>query len=218
MENKKVIDKIRKLMALAENNPEENEAIAAALKAQKLMAEHGIELVDVKDAPDESPEIIEARYDFNSGGHNMSKWKWRLAGIVAQNFRCKIYAVGREAIVFYGLESDVTIAQEVFVSLYKIGNRLANRLYYSYKKEGRSTRGVMNDYLIGFTDGVGSALGKQCKALMIVTPKEVEEGWELMSAHMRTMRNTLSSRGDLEARAKGRADGASYASQKQLNA
>ena len=218
MENKKIIDKIRKLMALAGNNPEEHEAIAAALKAQKLMAEHGIQLADVEDDSSESPEIIEARYDFTSGGHSMSKWKWKLASIVAENFRCKIYVIDRKAIVFYGLESDAKIAQEVFVNLYKIGNRLANRLYYRYKKEGRSTKGIMNDYLIGFTDGVGNALGKQCRALMIVTPKEVEEGWELRSAHMGTMRNRLSCGGDAEARAKGKADGESYASQKQLKA
>ena len=44
MEDKKqIIEKIKKIMALSENNPNQNEAIAAALKAQKLMAKFHIE-------------------------------------------------------------------------------------------------------------------------------------------------------------------------------
>lgn len=39
----KIIKKIEKLFALAGNNPNEKEAEAALLKAQKLMAEYGIE-------------------------------------------------------------------------------------------------------------------------------------------------------------------------------
>ena len=38
----KILEKIEKLLALAGNNPSENEAISAALKAQELMAKYKI--------------------------------------------------------------------------------------------------------------------------------------------------------------------------------
>lgn len=40
----KILNKIKNLLDLANNNPNENEAIAAALKAQELMAKYNIEL------------------------------------------------------------------------------------------------------------------------------------------------------------------------------
>ena len=44
----KILKKIENLLALAGNNPSENEAIAAALKAQELMAKYNIELADIE--------------------------------------------------------------------------------------------------------------------------------------------------------------------------
>jgi len=54
--NNSVVDKIQKLLRLAsENNPSTEEAAAALAKAQQLMMEHDLELLDVeeKPAPDE---------------------------------------------------------------------------------------------------------------------------------------------------------------------
>lgn len=43
----RLLDKIRKLLALAGNNPSEHEAASALARAQQLMAEHGLDTVDV---------------------------------------------------------------------------------------------------------------------------------------------------------------------------
>ena len=43
MSRDSIISKIRKLIELSNNNPSKEEAISAALKAQKLMADYGIE-------------------------------------------------------------------------------------------------------------------------------------------------------------------------------
>lgn len=44
---KRLLEKVRKLLALAGNNPNEHEAAAALARAQQLMADHGLDDVDV---------------------------------------------------------------------------------------------------------------------------------------------------------------------------
>ena len=44
MTTEKIMEKIKKLLALANNNPSEDEAMAAALKAQEMMAKYNIVL------------------------------------------------------------------------------------------------------------------------------------------------------------------------------
>ena len=166
-----VTEKVRKLLELSNNNPNENEALAAALKAQRLMAEYDLTIEQVKNKP-ESREIIEAIYR-HTGKHEMKKWKYGLATIVGNNFRCKVFMYGRDEVVFYGYKEDAKIALQVFSYLYEAGNKLAVRYYNQCRKEGKYTKGVMNTYLAGFRKGISSVLEKQCKALMIITPQEV---------------------------------------------
>lgn len=43
----KIIEKIKNLMDLASNNPNQNEAMAAALKAQELMAKYNVHMTNL---------------------------------------------------------------------------------------------------------------------------------------------------------------------------
>lgn len=208
MENlEKMMEKIKNLLDLANNNPNENEALAAALKAQELMAKYHIEMTDISDENDE--EMYQAIYE-DSGKHEMKNWKIGLASIIAQNFCCKNYIMQygrRKNVVFYGYKKDAKIALEVFKFLYECGNRFAVRYYNKYKKEGRDTKGVMNTYLIGFRDGIKEVLGKQCTALMIVTPKEVEESFAEMTKNFRHSHTTIRPSYDPRAYDQGKQDG-----------
>lgn len=177
--NEKILEKIKNLLDLANHNPNENEAIAAALKAQELMAKYDVELEQL-DEKAETREIVKEVYR-QTGKHEMKKWKWGLAGIIAKNFRCKYFALNKSDVVFYGYKEDAKIALQVFTYLYEIGNKFAVRKYNETKKQGLSTQGVMNTYLVGFRDGVRSVLEKQCTALMIVTPKEVTDSYEVIA-------------------------------------
>lgn len=201
----KILNKIKNLLDLANNNPNENEAIAAALKAQELMAKYNIEL-DQLDDKKETREIVEEIYH-QSDKHEMRKWKIGLADIIAQNFRCKVYFMNKKDVVFYGYKEDAKIALNVFTYLYEIGNKFAVRYYNKCKKEGEETRGVMNTYLVGFKDGVAEVLEKQCTALMIVTPKEVTESFEEMTSGWKTIKSTLRLSGDTSAYSNGKSDG-----------
>ena len=179
MTTEKIMEKIKKLLALANNNPSEDEAMAAALKAQEMMAKYNIVLDDLDDKP-ENHEIVKKIW-VQDGKHNVKKWKWNLAQIVAKNFRCKVYAISKTDICFYGYKEDAEIALQVFSFLYNVGNKFAIRHYNKCKKENLPTKGVMNTYLAGFRQGIADVLEKQCVALMIVTPKDVEENFSKIS-------------------------------------
>lgn len=210
----KILNKIKNLLDLANNNPNENEAIAAALKAQELMAKYNIEL-DQLDDKKETREIVKEIYH-QSDKHEMRKWKIGLADIIAQNFRCKVYFMNKKDVVFYGYKEDAKIALNVFTYLYEIGNKFAVRYYNKCKKEGKETRGVMNTYLVGFKDGVAEVLEKQCTALMIVTPKEVTESFEEMTSGWKTIKSTLRLSGDTSAYSNGKSDGRDMATARNI--
>ena len=202
----KILKKIENLLALAGNNPSENEAIAAALKAQELMAKYNIELADIKD---EKPKnnITEETYTPKANCHYVRKWRYTLAQIIAKNFCCKTYCINRDTIVFYGYEKDAKIAVEVFKFLFETGNKLANRYYLKCKKEGKNTKGVLNTYLVGFCDGIKEVLDKQCTALMIVVPKEVEEAYTEHSKGFKLIKNSLNVTSDDRAYNEGKTEG-----------
>ena len=198
-----VIEKVNKLLALAENEAAtENEAANAAMAAQKLMAKFNLEQADLQTNKKESKIMIKTF----AGGKGY-KWRYTLACIIARNFRVKTYIIGRDLVAFYGYEIDVDIALSTFGSLFKIGNKLALKVYYEYKHDGRDTKGAMNTYLTGFMKGIAEKLDEQCKALMIITPKEVNEKYAEYSKNFGTLDNTLRQSFDRELYERGRMDG-----------
>ena len=208
----KIIAKIRKLLEMTqENGASENEAMVAALKAQKLMAEYNINIADIE-TEDEHTTIVEE--SFNCG--NGDKWKYRLANIIASNFRCKTYFINKSHVVFYGYESDAKIALDVFKFLFNIGNKLADRCYYEYYKKGENTRGVKNTFLAGFCEGINDVLGKQCVALMIVTPKDVEDSFADKSKNWKNIQSRLRGSNDPRAFEKGRQEGRNTANARSI--
>lgn len=78
----KIIKKIEKLFALAGNNPNEKEAEAALLKAQKLMAEYGIEQSQLT-----GEKITYATVYSKVAPHRINN---TLAEVIAKSFSCKV--------------------------------------------------------------------------------------------------------------------------------
>lgn len=208
----KLLNKISNLLDLANNNPNEHEAASAALKAQELMAKYHIELADLSD--EESKEnMIKLPVVVDKG--NYLKWRYNLASAIADNFRCKVFSKDimtdnldwKPAMVFFGYESDAKIAAKTFSYLFKLGNKFADRYYNKCKSEGSLTRGVANYYLQGFVKGIRDALEKQSTALMIVTPKEVEDEFTEMCKMFRNVSCSISCTNDGRAYDEGRKDG-----------
>lgn len=209
-----IIKKIEKLLALAEKNPNENEAMAAALKAQELIAKYNVQMEQIGNNKPSQKIVAE----MHEGGKGY-KWRYALANIVARNFRCKTYVLGRDHVMFYGYENDAKAALATFSFLFKVGNKLAAKFYHEYKKQGHSTRGVLNRYLAGFCKGISEVLDEQCTALMIVTPKEVNEQFKEYSKNFGTISGALRSENhDPEVYNRGRREGKDVASSRHLNA
>ena len=212
MENEKILGKIKKLFALAENNPSENEAKEAALKAQQLLAKYHLDAAEVQNIDlDKLEEIEEVMVDIPA-----KKWKYTLAGIVAPNFRCKHFYFGKKKLIFYGHATDANIAAETFKYLFKVGNQLGNKLYYEAKCAYQETANVYNSCVLGFCAGVKQALGEQSKALMVITPEDVNEKFAERMAHARTMHTSAPRAYNGEAFERGRQVGYETMSQKKL--
>lgn len=199
--NEKIIEKIKKLFALSENNPNMEEAKNAALKAQKLLAQYNISSLDLERIKDET--INTSTYEVGNG----NKWKYRLGDIVGRNFRCKCFWYGRDTVAFYGYESDRLSAIETFKYLYKVGHNMAKRYESKYRKEHGSANGVFNAYIVGFCEGIGSVLDEQCQALMVVTPKEVEDNYKKMSMNFGTLNSSVKINRNDTIRHHGKIDG-----------
>lgn len=170
MDRNLIIEKIRKILALAENNPSEEEAVAAASKAQRLMAKYAIEENEVGEVITE--ENINYSECIISG--KVQKWRVQLALVLGKNFRCKVLMVHGN-VAFYGYDSDVKICSEVFKTLYSMGAKLSERAKRQWRDKYGTAKGVRNSFCLGFITGIKSALDKQCTALMIVVPQKVEE-------------------------------------------
>lgn len=214
MTKEKILNKIKNLLDLS-NSSNEHEAKAAALKAQELMVKYDIDsslIVDTNPYENEISHIICS----DDGKHTMKKWRILLAPVIANNFRCKIYYMDNN-VVFYGHKQDAEIAAEVFKFLYSTGNKLAVRFYNKYRKEGKSTKGIMNAYLQGFAKGVKEDLEKQCTALMIITPQEVTNSFEEMTKSWKTKNVTINHANDSEAYLTGKKEGKGVSSGRYLN-
>lgn len=180
MVNEQVIEKIKKCLALANNNPSEAEAQAALLQAQKLMAKYNVQVeMTEEEVLSYSQQMCVHRYD--------AAYRKPLAHVIADNFRCKYFLQGNR-IVFFGRDTDARIAKEAFEYAYefamKEGNRLENKAYAEYG----SARGVHSSYTAGFIAGLKQALEAQCTALMIVTPQDVKDEFADMSKNWGTAR------------------------------
>lgn len=177
MQNRdKIISKIQKLLALADNNPNEAECIAAALKAQKLISEYDVEDSELYDV--EEPLVEYFTYKFTR-----KIWRGYLAAIIADNFRCKSYIKTvrdfeddfklRNTCCFIGYKHDVQAALLVYDKCVEIGERLAKERFDYYKRIYGSAEGVKNTFLEGFCSGIREELSKQCYALALTTPEGV---------------------------------------------
>lgn len=199
MNNKEVIEKVKKILALAENNPNENEALAAALKAQKMMAKFHIQEEDLRD------EVTESTIDSIVAKHNgkTAKWRLSLALVIAANFRCRVYIQNGKDVCFMGYEEDAVICKEVFLSMYSIGEKLSNKLKREIRKSKGTATGVKNTFCCGFVDGIKSELEKQCTALVLIVPEEVNEAFEAKMSNVKRKKVSLKISNDSEVYNKG---------------
>ena len=96
MDNLKIIEKIKKLLRLSENNPNINEAMSAATMAQELMDRYRIDyelVVTGKESEKKEPiiDFYQSEGTFFSFVKNPTPWVQALMNVCADNNNCKVY-------------------------------------------------------------------------------------------------------------------------------
>ena len=203
MEDNKVLDKIKKLLALSKS-PNEHEARAAMLKAQELMAKYGMSV----------EESVETEVTYTSTiaeTFGNAAFRAPLGSIIAKNFRCEVF-LSAGSIAFYGHSEDVPICKEVFEYAYRTIKKLGTKRYNEAKKAGYETRGFYTQYQTAFLIALKNAFEKQCTALMIVTPTDVTENFSKMSENWGHKKMSMQNRGiNVRAYQQGTRDGKAFA-------
>jgi hypothetical protein len=159
-----ILRKVRKALALAGNNPSEQEAQTAMLMAQRIMAQYGLSIGDVEVHQDQHKRNVvhKAATEYRKNRW----WKKRLSAIIAENFRCYSYnnhRGGASQIRFIGLESDVALAIEVFNYACEAIQYHSTKYRQEMKNRGhyRDVNRMVNDYLNGYLSGLHQKFKEQ---------------------------------------------------------
>jgi hypothetical protein len=100
----KILERIKKLMRLGANNPEEKEAASAMRKAAELAEEFGLSISDIDTTTGKVSSVERAIVKTMSKSHNC--WSLPLAFVVSQCFECRVIQVS-DTLHFIGTPTDV---------------------------------------------------------------------------------------------------------------
>lgn len=177
----KVINKIEKLLALAGSN-NENEARAAMVKAQELMAKYEIDRERVQGKEQKERPVM----SFSAGPYK-DEWLNMVGCVIAENFRCRCVSVARRGagasfrIRFYGYEEDAEICINIFNYAVKVVRKRFVTLRAIYAEAGREFRkNEKMNYISGFCQGLDRNFAEQKQqsqsfALALVVPEAVND-------------------------------------------
>ena len=173
----KIEDRVLKLIRLAGQQDNENEAAVAFAHAQKLATIHGLDLHDLMDqnAEETVPEPREVDKIVKRKIENWDKavsWKTTIAGAVARANSCKIYLLrgrhgvkGFGGIVAYGQESDLAVVDYVYKAIVAECEKVARRAVKRYKEDpdldprwDDSPRMYGRNFRLGFADKIRSRM------------------------------------------------------------
>lgn len=168
METNPIIEKIKKLLALA-NSSNEHEAALAASHAQRLLSEHNLAMADIESSvkPDKADKV-EA-----TASKTLPKWVRHLSAGVCTAFDCQAIhhpAVGKMS--FIGVGADVQIAAYTFAYLDKTVRRLCSN-YVKYhindRLPNRQRELMRQSYYLGAVSTIITRLREQ-KVQTPITP------------------------------------------------
>lgn len=167
--DKKILERIKKLLAMAADVSSPNEAAIAADRAQKLMQQYNIEnaasiLVDLED--DTCVERFDTT-DFKVSSRrpptSIPTWASRLAVAVSRLYDCEVRAtssnVGNVQISFYGYRTDLIACQWTYQFLISQIRR--------FNKQARGvigSRSQLNDFREGLVTGIIENIRQMIKA------------------------------------------------------
>ena len=145
-----LLERIRKLRNLAHGSENKNEAAAAAAKAEKLIAEHGIAeaMLEVEPegiAPGAVGDPVEVM------GKRFYHWRSYLLSNLCELHGCAHAYTSQTKAVFFGRPTDVEIVKELFAWQVEEIEGLAER-------QGERPKRWLENYRLGCVRGIGDAM------------------------------------------------------------
>ena len=159
-EKEKLIEKIRKLMALS-HSPNEHEAALAAARAREILDKYDLSLTEVEVNEE---EIIEHRVD--TGTQNAPLWMGRLAVAVSRAFNCRVFKI-YGIMVFCGTKADTQVSDYTYMFLFRTVRRLCKEHKASLERSGIwdaqfkgrfGSRTYMQSYALGVVNSIDQKL------------------------------------------------------------
>lgn len=163
----KVIERIRKLLALAGNNDNAAERESALNKAHQLLLEYNLDMTQVADKIEE----VEA---FNrSMGFNPSPWIRTIVNSIAELYFCKFVwtRTGAKSFkaTFVGMRVDAEIAQMVSESILK-----------SVMREAHAHSRITGGSVASFKGGAAAKIYHRCRKLIDEAQLDKQPGTALV--------------------------------------
>lgn len=199
-DNKKIIKKVKGLLAIAKDEKNDEESQSAFILAQKLMiqydiAKHEVEEFEISSGFDEIDQESVTIYK------RLYWWERSLATIISKNFRVKNFlnskTIGKQKkrkIVFYGFGRDLELAKEMYILAYDVilyHSKQFIETYYDTNFEIRNrymTESIKTSYIRGFLNGLSARFDEQIAVLresyevLVLIPEEVEKSYAEMSS------------------------------------
>lgn len=187
--------KIEKLLAKTiENGCTVEEAASAAKMVQRLIKKYHVDLAEVGDEPEKADsERLDAK--------SVKKWEMRLVSAIARNMRCEVIisrryvatSVNRKSFVYIiGMDADRKAVISLYEKLRKICKVGMKKEQNYHKAMYGTSRGIADSYGFGFMQAIRSEMEKQAKALVLVTPKEVDDKVQELFPHARVTHTNVS--------------------------
>lgn len=197
MESAPIIEKIKKLLALA-NSGNEHEAALAAGHAQRLLSEHNLAMADIEAVrkPDKADRVK------TTVAKTLPKWLRHLSGGVSTAFDCQaIHHPATGKLTFIGVGADVQIAAYTFSYLDQTIRKLCSNYMKQHTAETTANRQrelMRQSYYLGVVSTITTRLREQKAATPVTSGALVllKEGLirQAMSeiANLRTMHSRKS--------------------------
>jgi len=158
--NDSILQKIKKLLALAGNNPNEAEASLAAQKAQELMTKYNVEASQVSLNLSESTSDAYGRADVDRS-LKLVVWKAQLLQAIARATFCSVYCSGGTTTIV-GNCTAIVVANAYDVSKTEI-KRYLSETGLKLGKARSSNSKANSAYMQGYTTGGSVSLSPQGK-------------------------------------------------------
>lgn len=183
-----LMDKLRKIKALADDAKDENEGIAALLAYQRLLTRNGLNEQDVDVELDDDGEEVN-RVDCLTRSR-VDVWKIMLHNTIGQHFRCMTlsdksrkwagsYIKKVETLKYVGMGQDPYLASQAFNTAVKVASALWNQKKHDFIRRGNDSPAAKNTYMSGFNEGMQKAFMEQEAreelGLILVRDKRVDE-------------------------------------------